>query len=285
MKNQLFKIGVHCFTLLSLGILLTLIVFLFNESGEFFRTVKVSDFLLSEDWDISSEPFSFGILNILAANFLVAGLACLFSFILAVGVTLFICFYATGNYRYLLLQAIKILAGIPSIIYGFFALFVIVKCLENTLSLSSGESLLAGSLILSVMILPFFTSHLIDSMMLIKQRFQQDSDALGVSQGFFIRHIVLRESVFAALTGFVVAFSRAVGETMATMMVIGNTPLFPALLSKIQTIPSLIALEMGTSEVGSQHYYALIASGCVLLCLVFLLNIMLFILERCYAKT
>ncbi len=280
MKNQLVKIGVHLFTFLSVCILLTLIAFLCNESGEFFRRVDVSDFLLNEDWDVSAEPLRFGILNILAANFGVAVLACFFSFFLAFGVTLFICFYAEGRYKYVLIQMIKMLAGIPSIIYGFFALFVIVKFIENLFELSSGESLLAGSLILSVMILPFFTAHLIDSMTLIKNKYQRDSDALGVSVGFFIRHIVGKECIMASVTGFVVALSRAVGETMATMMVIGNTPLFPALLSKIQTIPSLIALEMGTSEVGSQHYYALIAGGCVLLCLVFVLNILLFILER-----
>lgn len=284
MKSQFFKIGVHFFTLLAVCILLALIAFLFGESAEFLRYIKLADFLLNDDWNVTSEPFSFGILNILAANIIIALFACFVSFVLAFGISLFICFYATSRYKYILIHTIKILAGIPSVIYGFFALFVIVKSLENLLSLSSGESLLAGGLILSVMILPFFTAHLLDSMIKVKKRFQRDSDALGVSPGFFIRHILWRECLIASTAGFVVAFSRAVGETMATMMVIGNTPLFPVLLSKIQTIPSLIALEMGNSEVGSTHYYALIAGGCVLLCLVFIFNMILFLLERKNAK-
>lgn len=284
MKNHLFKLSIHFFTCLALCLLCTLIIFLLTEAQQFFQQTSLSDFLFNADWDIGSEPFSFGILNILLANVLVAALACVISFFFALGISLFICFYAGKPYQFLLIHSIKILAGIPSIIYGFFALFVIVRTLEHLLSLSSGESLLAGSLVLSVMILPFFTSHMVETMQLIKQRFAKDSQALGVSIGFFIRKVVLKNVVLASFAGFVLAFSRAVGETMAVMMVIGNTPLFPTLLSKVQTIPALIALEMGTSEVNSPHYYALIASGCVLLSLVLGLNILLFILEKKNAK-
>ncbi|MGF7432126.1 phosphate ABC transporter permease subunit PstC [Pasteurella bettyae] len=280
MKGQYFKFGVHFFTFLSVCILFTLVAFLFTESSTFFSQNRLSDFLWNTDWDVSSEPFSFGIFYILLANFLVAFLACIISSVIAFGVTLFICFYAKTKYQKLLIKLIKILAGIPSIIYGFFALFVIVKLLENVLSISSGESLLAGSFILSIMILPFFTSHMIESMELVKKQYQQDSDALGISIEFFIQKVVFPTCLKASVAGFILAFSRAIGETMATMMAIGNTPLFPYLLSKIQTIPSLIALEMGTSEVGSQHYYALIASGSTLFCIVFILNIILFQLER-----
>lgn len=77
-----------------------------------------------------------------------------------------------------------------------------------------------------------------------------------------------------------ISFSRAIGETMAVMMVIGNAPIFPKLLSKAQTIPSLIALEIGMSEVYSEHYYALFASGFILLILVLIINILLFVINR-----
>ncbi|WP_107953313.1 PstC family ABC transporter permease [Campylobacter concisus] len=279
MTRQIFKGAIYLFTLLSAMLLLLLVGFLLLNSTSFFTEVSLFDFLLNGDWDVSTEPFSFGLFNILVANFAVAFLACIFSFFISLGVTIFICFFASAWLRHTLDWMIRILAGIPSIIYGFFALYTVVKILESGLKMSAGESVLAASLILSVMILPFFTSHLLQSVGLLKN-FKTNSDALGVSTGYFIRKIIFRKSIKASILGFILAFSRAAGETMAVMMVIGNTPLFPHLLSKAQTIPSLIALEMGMSEAGSLHYHALIASGFILLIFIFMLNIFIFKFEK-----
>ena len=273
-----FKLSIYFFTILSVVMLIVFVGFLITNSFSFFKTHSILEFLFSSEWD--ARDGNFGLFYILLANFFIAILACFISSFFAFGTTLFICFYAKGVLKIVLNWMIEILAGIPSIIYGFFGLFTIVKLIENGLSLSAGESVLAGSLILSIMILPFFTTHMIKSVNLAKDRFLKDSDSLGVSRGFFIRNIIIKEFFLATITGFILAFSRAVGETMAVMMVIGNTPLFPHILSKAQTIPSLIALEMGMSEVGSSHYYALIASGLVLFVFVALLNLLIFILEN-----
>ena len=159
-------------------------------------------------------------------------------------------------------------------------MIIIVKNIEKIFKVSAGESVLAGSIILSIMILPYFVSNLIETIELIKKKYQRDSDALGISKEFFIRKVVLKKLHFSILTGFMISFSRAIGETMAVMMVIGNAPIFPKLLSKAQTIPSLIALEIGMSEVYSEHYFALFASGFILLILVLIINILLFIINR-----
>ena len=206
-------------------------------------------------------------------------LACIISLPIAIGTALFICFY-TKKSKVLLVWLINILAGIPSIIYGFFGMIIIVKNIEKIFKVSAGESVLAGSIILSIMILPYFVSNLIETTELIKKKYQRDSDALGISKEYFIRKVVLKKLHFSILTGFMISFSRAIGETMAVMMVIGNAPIFPKLLSKAQTIPSLIALEIGMSEVYSEHYYALFASGFILLILVLIINILLFVINR-----
>ena len=171
-------------------------------------------------------------------------------------------------------------AGIPSIIYGFFGMIIIVKNLEKIFKISAGESVLAGSIILSIMILPYFVSNLVETIEIIKAKYKKDSDALGISKEYFIRKIVFKKLNYSILTGFMISFSRAIGETMAVMMVIGNAPIFPKLLSKAQTIPSLIALEIGMSEVYSEHYYALFASGFALLILVLIINIIIFLVNR-----
>ena len=263
MKNKVFKYAVYIFTLFTILLLLTLIVFLYNQSLPFFLKNNFLKFIFGRVWDVTEVSGSFGIFNILLAS----------------GTALFICFY-TKKSKVLLVWLINILAGIPSIIYGFFGMIIIVKNIEKIFKVSAGEGVLAGSIILSIMILPYFVSNLIETTELIKKKYQRDSDALGISKEYFIRKVVLKKLHFSILTGFMISFSRAIGETMAVMMVIGNAPIFPKLLSKAQTIPSLIALEIGMSEVYSEHYYALFASGFILLILVLIINILLFIINR-----
>lgn len=279
MRNKVFKYTVYLFTLFTILLLLTLIVFLYNQSLPFFLKNNFLKFIFGRVWDATEVLGSFGIFNILLASVFISILACIISLPIAIGTALFISFY-TKKSRVILIWVINILAGIPSIIYGFFGMIIIVKNIEKIFKVSAGESVLAGSIILSIMILPYFVSNLIETIELIKKKYQKDSDALGISKEYFIRKVVLKKLHFSILTGFMISFSRAIGETMAVMMVIGNAPIFPKLLSKAQTIPSLIALEIGMSEVYSEHYYALFASGFILLILVLIINILLFIINR-----
>lgn len=279
MRNKVFKYTVYLFTLFTILLLLTLIVFLYNQSLPFFLKNNFLKFIFGRVWDATEVLGSFGIFNILLASVFISILACIISLPIAIGTALFISFY-TKKSRVILIWLINILAGIPSIIYGFFGMIIIVKNIEKIFKVSAGESVLAGSIILSIMILPYFVSNLIETIELVKKKYQRDSDALGISKEYFIRKVVLKKLNFSILTGFMISFSRAIGETMAVMMVIGNAPIFPKLLSKAQTIPSLIALEIGMSEVYSEHYYALFASGFILLILVLIINILLFIINR-----
>lgn len=279
MKNKIFKNMVYIFTLFTILLLFTLIVFLYNQSLPFFLKNNFLNFIFGKVWDATEIYGSFGIFNILLASVLISILACIISLPIAIGTALFICFY-TNKSRVILMWLINILAGIPSIIYGFFGMIVIVKNLEKIFKISAGESVLAGSIILSIMILPYFVSNLVETIEIIKAKYKKDSDALGISKEYFIRKIVFKKLNYSILTGFMISFSRAIGETMAVMMVIGNAPIFPKLLSKAQTIPSLIALEIGMSEVYSEHYYALFASGFSLLILVLIINIIIFLINR-----
>lgn len=279
MKNKIFKNTVYIFTLFTILLLFTLIIFLYNQSLPFFLKNNFLNFIFGKVWDATEIYGSFGIFNILLASVLISILACIISLPIAIGTALFICFY-TNKSRVIIMWLINILAGIPSIIYGFFGMIIIVKNLEKIFKISAGESVLAGSIILSIMILPYFVSNLVETIEIIKAKYKKDSDALGISKEYFIRKIVFKKLNYSILTGFMISFSRAIGETMAVMMVIGNAPIFPKLLSKAQTIPSLIALEIGMSEVYSEHYYALFASGFALLILVLIINIIIFLVNR-----
>lgn len=277
-KNNIFKTLVYAFAFFSIAILAILIGFMFKESVPFFKQYSVDKFLFGNMWD--SMDGSFGALNIILASFYIALLACVFSFPISYGLSLMIVFYTNNKVKTLVSWIIRILAGIPSIIYGFFGLFVIVKFFEKNFKMAAGESVFAGSVILSIMILPYFVEVLTETFEKIKQKYKRQSDCFGISKEYFIRKIVLKQSLRSAFSGFVLAFSRAIGETMAVMMVIGNAPIFPKFFSKAETIASLIALEVGMSEAGSLHYHALYASSFVLLIFVIILDIILFVTKK-----
>lgn len=277
-KNKIFQTLVYAFAFFSIAILAILIGFMFKESLPFFKQYSVNKFLFGNLWD--SMDGNFGAFNIILASFYIALLACVFSFPISYGLSLMIVFYTNEKVKTLVSWIIRILAGIPSIIYGFFGLFVIVKFFEKNFKMAAGESVFAGSVILSIMILPYFVEVLTETFEKIKQKYKRQSDCFGISKEYFIRKIVLKQSLRSAFSGFVLAFSRAIGETMAVMMVIGNAPIFPKFFSKAETIASLIALEVGMSEAGSLHYHALYASSFVLLVFVIILDVILFVTRK-----
>lgn len=276
-KNSLFKNLIYSLSFISLLMVFILIFFLFKESVPFLKEKGLLNFIFSKTWN--ALDYEFGLFNILYASFYIAFLACIISFSFSYAIALYISFYTNKAFYIFLKWLINILAGIPSIIYGFFGLFVIVKFLEKTLKISAGETVLAASLILSIMIIPYFVSNLTESFEILKKKYKKDSDALAVTKEFFIRKIIFKKSFLPIITGFVLAFSRAIGETMAVMMVIGNAPIPCKILSKAETVASLIALEVGQTPAFSLHYKALFASGFVLLFFVLILNLILFVLN------
>lgn len=277
-KNSLFKNLIYSLSFISLLMVFILIFFLFKESVPFLKEKGLLNFIFSKTWN--ALDYEFGLFNILYASFYIAFLACIISFLFSYAIALYICFYTNKAFYIFLKWLINILAGIPSIIYGFFGLFVIVKFLEKTLKISAGETVLAASLILSIMIIPYFVSNLTESFEILKKKYKKDSDALAVTKEFFIRKIIFKKSFLPIITGFVLAFSRAIGETMAVMMVIGNAPIPCKILSKAETVASLIALEVGQTPAFSLHYKVLFASGFVLLFFVLILNVVLFVLNN-----
>ena len=126
MKN-IFRYSIYLLTILSMLILITMLVYLFTEAYPFFRGQKLSDFILGNTWRASEPHQSFQIFNILYAGFYISILACLISFPVSYGISMFICFYSKNAVKKVIIWTVNILSGIPSIIYGFFGMIVILK--------------------------------------------------------------------------------------------------------------------------------------------------------------
>ena len=187
------------------------------------------------------------------------------------GAAIYLSCVATQRMRGILYPFVDLLAGIPSVIYGFMGLTLMVRLFIRA-GVHTGSCVLAAGILLAVMLLPFLISSCSETMLKVRKRYQPAADDLGISKWHMVATIVLPGSWKNILLSMILAIGRAMGETMAVMMVIGNANLFPSLLGKSESIASVIALEMGTAVVGSTHYHALYAAGLVLMLLLFLIN-------------
>lgn len=259
--NSIILLG----ALFSSAMILLILSQLIGESLPFFKAVPLKDFLFGTVWKPLNKVPSYGILPMLLGTLSVSGIALLIALPLGIGCALFLCFCLRPSWAKCCLLFVDLLAGIPSVILGFMGLTLLVKSFERTLHMTSGESVLAGGILLGIMILPYIISSCTETFEVAKSRYYLGALSLGVSKWSVILEIVLPFSKRSICTHGFLAFSRALGETMAVMMVIGNSPIMPQLLGRTQTIPSLLALELGTSSYGSMHYHALYAAALVLM--------------------
>ncbi|MGI6755905.1 MAG: phosphate ABC transporter permease subunit PstC [Atopobiaceae bacterium] len=279
--NAVFLVLVKLLAALSFASLVFVIAFIVIEALPTFQEVSLSDFLFGQVWmpiDFTGTT-SFGIFNFIVATVLVSVLALLCALAISIGAAVFLCGRASIKARTILIPLIDLLAGVPSVVFGFIGLEVVTVAFRHA-GVSSGSCVLAAALVLAVMILPFLVSSITESLDEQCKRYQQSSDALGVSRWQFLASVALSASRRSILMSLVLAAGRAMGETMAVMMVIGDANLFPTLLGKSESIAALIALEMGTAVVGSTHYHALYAAGLVLMILVGLVNVVVWLIKR-----
>ena len=271
--NALFSVLIKALTALTVMVLAFVIYFIVKEALPTFDEVAVPDFLLGRRWMPSAytgEP-SFGIFNFIAATLYVSLVAMVLAVTVGLGAAIYLSCVATQRMRGILYPFVDLLAGIPSVIYGFMGLTLMVRLFIRA-GVHTGSCVLAAGILLAVMLLPFLISSCSETMLKVRERYQPAADALGISKWHMVATIVLPGSWKNILLSMILAIGRAMGETMAVMMVIGNANLFPSLLGKSESIAAVIALEMGTAVVGSTHYHALYAAGMVLMLLLFLIN-------------
>ncbi len=279
--DRIFGSLMALLALVTVLMLAFLVYFIFRESLPAIREVGLSNLLLGDQWRpiiFTGEP-SYGIRNMVLSTLYVAVLAVGFALIIGVGCALYLACAATQKQRMLIMPYIDLLASIPSVVYGFMGLYIVIKFFEIC-GMAAGESILAGGIVLSVMILPFMIASCCDTMVRIRSRYETASAGLGVSRWYLAGQLVLPASSRGIIISMALATGRAMGETMAVMMVLGNAIGKPRLLGKGETISSLIALEMGMAEVGSIHYSALYTAGLTLMILLFVINIVFELLKK-----
>ncbi|MCX8131134.1 MAG: phosphate ABC transporter permease subunit PstC [Clostridia bacterium] len=273
-KKTLEKIVENIFLLCACVAILSVLIiaiYIFVKGSPAIFKIGVWKFISGTTWMPSAGEY--GIFPFIVASILATLGAVIFGVIIGLFTAIFLAEIAPKWMVRVFRPAIELLAGIPSIVYGFFGLIVIVPLIRQYIG-GEGNSLLAGIIILSIMILPTIVSISETSMRAVPNSYKEGSLALGATHIQTIFRVILPAAKSGILTAIVLGTGRAIGETMAVILITGNTPMIPhAVTDRVRTLTSNIALEMGYAQ--GLHQEALFATGVILFVFIMILNIIL----------
>lgn len=264
--NGLFLVTA-CVSILAV---LLICVFLFANGLPAIFEIGVGEFLGGTVWKPTSEPGSFGILPMIMGSIYVTAGAVLIGVPVGILAAVFLARFCPKRIYRLVKPVITLLAGIPSIVYGFFGIVVLVPFVRDSFG-GDGNSILTASILLGIMILPTIINVSESALRAVPQSYYEGAIALGATHERAVMGTVLPAAKSGVLAGVILGIGRAIGETMAVIMVAGNQPRMPAgLLKGVRTLTGNIVIEMGYAA--DLHREALIATGVVLFVFILLIN-------------
>jgi len=256
-------------------------VFLFSRGLPSIARIGIFNFIGGTEWRPTNTNPEFGILPMILGSIYVTAGAIFIGVPIGILTAVFMARICPKPLYRVLKPLISLLAGIPSIVYGFFGLMVIVPWLENFFDLTSGRTMLAASIILGIMILPTVITISETSIRAVPKELYEGAVALGASHERALFRVILPAAKSGVLAAVVLGIGRAIGETMAVNMVAGNQALIRMpweFMEGIRTLTSNIVLEMGYAE--PLHLEALIATGVVLFVFIILINLLFSVVTK-----
>jgi phosphate transport system permease protein len=238
------------------------------------KNISPREFLSGTEWYPTAEPVPlFGVWPLIAGTLMVTLGAILFALPLGLATSIYLTEVAPFRLRNILKPLIELLAGIPSVVFGFFGLVVLVPFIQDLFNLDVGETVLAGSIILGIMALPTIITISEDALRTTPKSLKEASLALGATRWQTMVRVVIPYAKSGITTAIILGIGRAIGETMAVLMVTGNAALVPhSFLVPARTIPATIAAELGEAPYGGLHFQALFALGIILFLFTLIIN-------------
>ncbi|CDF57270.1 Phosphate transport system permease protein PstC (TC 3.A.1.7.1) [Thermobrachium celere DSM 8682] len=265
--------------LLTVFIVASIIVYVSKNGINVFKEITVEGFFTSDYW--SPDEGEFGILAFWRGTLILTLLAITIGGALGVLCAIYMSKFAPKKIREVMKFAIDIFVGIPSVVYGFIGLTVIVPLIREVFPDSTGFGFLPAAIILSIMILPTVISISEASISSVDKSYEEASYALGATKVQTVFSVVLPSALPGIITAIILAMARALGETMAVQMVIGNTPqVVNSLLEPTITLTTGIVMDMGSCEFGSTWSNALFMMATVLLMVSILLILIIRLIQR-----
>jgi phosphate transport system permease protein len=266
------KLSGRVFFILALSTITALVVitvFIFVSGMPLIAEVGLFRFIFGMNWSPSQGQF--GIFPMVVGTVSVTLGAALIGIPVGICCSIFMAEFAPAKMQAIFRPAIQLLAGIPSVVYGFWGMIFIVPAISNNLG-GLGMSILAGSIVLGIMILPTIISISEVSILALPRTYKEGALALGMTHWQTIRYVQLPAAKSGIVAGVILGLGRAVGETMVVIMILGNAVAMPtSIFDSVRTLTTNIGLEMGYAS--GQHQQALFATGIVLFVIIMILNI------------
>lgn len=268
------KIGETIFLLsavMSVFLILLIIYFIFSEGLKFVNEYGLLKFITGKVWKPTAGNPRFGIYPMIIGSLIVTSLSTIIALPFGLAISIFMAYYAKKSYKHLK-ALMNLMAAIPSVVYGFFAMMVLVPLIKDIFKAKSGMNMLSASILLAFMILPTMVNISENSLRQVPKTFMTGSLALGATKEETIRKILVPYARSGIFSSIILAIGRAIGETMAVYLVIGNQPVMPSsILKGARTLTTNIVLEMGYAS--GTHRQALIATGMVLFIFILIINV------------
>lgn len=280
------KTGLLLCALLSIVTTAGIVWVLISESVRFFLHVSPLDFLFGTKWTPLLEPRAFGVLPLVCGTALVAGGAALIAVPLGLACALFLSEYASARLRAVLKPLLELLAGVPTVVFGFFALNSVTPCLARFLPSIQVFNALSASIVVGIMILPLIAALCDDALRAVPVSVRHAAYALGATRFEVSTRIVLPGAQSGVLAAVLLAVSRAIGETMAVTLAAGATPRlgFDPLASTQTLTAYIVQVSLGDTPAGTIEYSTIFAVGLVLFVFTLVMNLVAHRVLRRYAK-
>ncbi|HOJ51210.1 MAG TPA: phosphate ABC transporter permease subunit PstC [Syntrophales bacterium] len=273
-REKLIKTGLAVIAFLAVLILAFIVLFLFREGLPIFRFTSPKEFFLGVEWYPTSSPPSYGIWPLIVGSAVVTALSSLLAIPFGILSAVYIAELAPATLKGILKSAIELLAGLPSVVLGFFAMVVLAPWLQETFDLPTGLNILNASIILAIMAIPTISSIAEDAIYAVPQEYKDASYALGATRYETIVRVVIPAALSGICTAVILGMSRAIGETMVVLMAAGGAAAVPqSIFDSVRPMTASIAAEMGEAPFRSPHYHALFATGMVLFLITLAFNL------------
>lgn len=275
--HHLGRLLLFLVTCSSVIIVLLIFFFIVRQALPFFTAFGFAGFLTSKSWYPQAQPPQFGALALIAGSLYVTIAALLLAVPTGILTAVFLSDIASLKVRDFVKPIIEILAAIPSVAYGFFAVLVLAPFMQTHLGFTTGTNALNASIILSIMALPTIISVAEDSISAVGRDLREASYSLGATRFETVFKVIIPAAHSGILAAIILGMMRAIGETMVVWMASGNAAQIPTpwwdLSQSVRTMTATIAGDMGETPKDSLHYWALFAIGAVLLLMTFSMNI------------
>lgn len=285
-EEKIVKVLFFSFAFLSVFITFGIIFILAFETISFFKEVSIVRFFTEKEWTPLFAIKKFGIWPLFFGTFLTSFIAIIIAIPTGLFIAIFIGEYLPQNIKSILKPLIEILAGIPTVVYGYFALLFVTPLLKKIIPSISGFNALSPGIVLGIMIIPTIASLSEDSISLIPRSLREASYALGATKIQTVFKVVLPAASSGIISSIMLGFSRAIGETMIVTIAAGQRPILTLNpLVPIETMTAyIVQVSLGDTPAGSLESRTIFAVGAVLFILTFLFNIMSYGLKMKFIK-